>query len=145
VLRASLAEYAATGQRITTASLTLPLVEAYLAVGDTAATNEVLDTAFAFVAETGERIYEHELYRLKGECLLASATTRNRKADAITFFERAIAIAAEQMALLFELRAATSLCRAQKSARERLTRLVDRFGAQDDCADLRAAQALLRS
>jgi hypothetical protein len=48
-----------------------------------------------------------------------------------------------QKALLSELRAATSLCRVQKSARDRLARLVERFDAADDCADLRAASQLL--
>ncbi len=143
-LRSGLVEYVSTGQRIGTTSYSLPLVEGYLAIGNGAAANEVLDTALAFMAETGERIYEHEIYRLKGECLLAGSATRSEKADATKYFERAIAIAADQKALLFELRAATSLGRIQKSARERLTPLLNRFGPQDDCADVHAARALLR-
>ena len=48
--------------------------------------------------------------------------------------------------MLFELRATTSLCRLDgKSARARLAHLVDRFGAENDCADLRAARVLLGS
>ena len=80
---------------------------------------------------------------VKGECLLAGAATRGRTADATACFERALAIAAERKSLLFELRAATSLCRVRKSGRERLTRLVDRFDADSDCADLRTARLLL--
>ncbi len=141
VVRDGLAEYATTGQRISTTSYCLPLIEAHLARGDWAAANQVLDTAFAFVAETGERIYEHELYRLKGECALVA---NGRHAVAVQHFERAIAIAAANKALLFELRAATSLCRVEpSSARARLAGLVERFSPEDDCADLRAAQALL--
>jgi len=143
-MRDAFAEYGTTGQRISTTAYGLPLAQAHLASGDLAGANQVLDASLAFVAETGERLYEHELYRLKGECRLASAATHREKRDAIEYFERAIAIAAEQEALLFELRAATSLCRVQpKSARERLARLVDRFAAEDICADLRAARALL--
>jgi hypothetical protein len=61
------------------------------------------------------------------------------------YFERALAIAADRKALLFELRAATSLYRLRKSARERLANVVDRFAVEEDCADLRAARALLGS
>jgi hypothetical protein len=47
-------------------------------------------------------------------------------------------------ALLYELRAAASLCRiGGRDARERLARLVARFGSDVDCADRRAARALL--
>ena len=86
----------------------------------------MLDAALAFAAETGERVDEHELHRLQGECLLADAATRRRKARAAERFERALAIAAARKALLFELRAATSLLRLRgKAARERVARLVD--------------------
>jgi tetratricopeptide (TPR) repeat protein len=142
-LREAFQEYATTGQRIGTTSFSLLLAGAHLASGDVAGAHAAVDTALAFAAETGERLYEHELHRLKGECLLAGGTSR-RKTDATEHFERALAIAGERNALLFELRAATSLCRVRTSAREQLARLVDRFGPEDDCADLRAARALLR-
>jgi len=143
-LRGAFNEYAATGQRISTTFFSMLLAEAHLASGEVADANEVIDAALAFAAETGQRVYEHELYRLKGECLLVSAATRGQKAEATACFERALAIAADRKALLFELRAATSLCRVDgKPARERLTRLVDRFEGEDDCADLRAARAAL--
>jgi DNA-binding winged helix-turn-helix (wHTH) protein len=137
-------EYAATGQRISTTAFSSLLAEAHLASGDAAAATAVVDAALAFAAETGERLYEQELYRLKGECLLSSAATRGQETDAAKYFERALTTAAERKILLYELRAATSLFRTQgRSARERLARLVDRFGAENDCADLRAARALL--
>ena len=142
-LRGAFQEYGASGQRISTTSFSALLASANLAGGDVAGANQVLDAAFSFAAETGERINEPELYRLQGECLLAGAATRGQKAAATECFERALALATDRKALLFELRAATSLCRVRKSARERLARLVDRFAAEDDCADLRAASALL--
>jgi hypothetical protein len=43
---------------------------------------------------------------------------------------------------VYELRAVTSPCRIEP-ARERLAHLVERFAPGDDCADLRAARALL--
>jgi predicted ATPase len=142
-LRGAFNEYATTGQRISTTAFSLLLAEAYLVSGDVAGANEVVGAALAFTAETGERVCESELYRLRGECLLANATTRGPKTDATVYFERALALAAERNALLFELRAATSLCRVRKPARERLARLVDRFDADNDCADLQTARALL--
>jgi hypothetical protein len=82
--------------------------------------------------------------RLRGECLLASAATRGQEERATEHFERAIAIAAERKALLFELRAATSLLRLRgKAVREHVARLVERFDAANDCADARIARSLL--
>ena len=80
----------------------------------------------------------------------ARATTsrgsRQARSKAIDCFERAIAVAEGNKALLFELRAATSLYGArQAGARDRLLRLVARFAPEDDCADLRAAKAALRA
>jgi predicted ATPase len=100
----------------------------------------------AFVAETGERIVEPELHRLKGECLLAEAAPRSQRADAIACFERAMALATGQKTLLLELRAATSLYRVRpKATRERLMHLVGCFDPEDDCVDLRTVAALLGS
>ena len=103
----------------------------------------MLDRAFDFVAKTGERHYEPELHRLKGECALASAHAGG-KAEAARHFERAITLAADASALLYELRATASLCRISgRPARDRLALLLARFGPDDDCADVRAARALL--
>lgn len=108
--------------------------------------SELLDRVLAFIAETGERIVEPEIHRLKGECLLAGATARGRNTDAIACFEHAIALAEAQKALLFELRAATSLYRVRpKATRARLVRLIGRFAPEDDCADVNAVTALLGS
>lgn len=136
----------ASGQRTSTTTWQAILAGAHLACGDVASANEVLDAAFAFAAKTDERIVEHELHRLRGECLLASATTRGEKARAAEHIERAIALAAERKTLLFELRAATSLLRLRgKAVRERVARLVARFDAENDCVDARIARALLAS
>jgi hypothetical protein len=104
----------------------------------------MLDAAFAFVEETGERIAEHELHRLRGKCLVVGATTRGQNERAAGQFERRIAIPAERKALLFELRAAMSLLRMRgNAARERVARLVERFDAENDCAAARVARSLL--
>jgi len=143
-LRDAFREYGATGQRIGASTFSALLAEAHLASGDANGANRVLHDALALAAVTGERVTEPELYRLQGECQLALAATRAQKGDAAASFERALAIAAERNARLFELRAATSLLRLRgKAERERVARLVERFAAEDDCADLQAARALL--
>jgi DNA-binding winged helix-turn-helix (wHTH) protein len=137
-LRDVFGEHAATGSRIAATTFSVLLAEAHLKNGDVATAEQVVNAARALVAETGGRAYEAELHRVHGECL------RSRKSEAAACFEQALAIAAQQGALLFELRAATSLFRLRgRAARERLVQLVDRFQTEDDCADLRAARALL--
>lgn len=144
VLRDAFHEYGATGQRMGASMFAALLAEAHLANDDPQGADQVVHDALALADVTGERVTEPELYRLRGECQLALAATRAQKADAAASFERALAIAAQRNARRFELRAATSLLRLRgKVERERVTRLVERFAAEDDCADLQAARALL--
>ena len=142
VMRAAASDYAASGQGATFFSTLL--ADAMIACGQADPASEVVDDALAVGARTGQRWYEHELHRLRGECALADASRHGRD-EAARHFERALEIAAARGARLFELRAATSLCSVKESARERLARLLGRFDADDDCADLRAAHALLAS
>jgi DNA-binding winged helix-turn-helix (wHTH) protein/tetratricopeptide (TPR) repeat protein len=142
--RDAFGESRATESRITATTFSVLLAEAYLRNGDVAAAEQVVNAARALVAETGGRAYEAELHRVQGECLRSHAATRSQKDEAATCFERALTIATRDGAALFELRAATSLFRLRgRAARERLVQLVDRFETRDDCADLRAARALL--
>lgn len=141
---AGYAAFLASGERTSTTAWQVILVEAHLACGDVASAHEVLDAAFAFVAQTGERLLEHELHRLRGECLLADGTLRDGAQRATEQFERAVALAAGSGALLFELRAATSLLRlGAEPARARVSGLLERFDAANECTDTRRARALL--
>ena len=70
---------------------------------------ELLDTALAKVGETGERWFEAELHRLKGEAL--EGTTISNTAAAEACFLRAIRISHDQGAHLWQSRAVTSLAR----------------------------------
>lgn len=144
VLLAGCAEFIASGERTSTAWQAI-LTEAHLACGDVASANDVLDASFAFVEEAGERLLEHELHRLSGECLLADAALPGGTTRAAEQFAHAVAIAADRNALLFELRAATSLLRLDgcKAARMRVARVLERFDAANDCTDARAARRLL--
>jgi hypothetical protein len=71
-----------------------------------------------FTGRTGEREYQAELHRLEGELLLESKgvklTGRQRRpAIAEDCFLKAIAVAREQGAKLFELRSMVSLARSR--------------------------------
>jgi len=69
----------------------------------------VLAEALTLVDKTGERWCESELYRLKGALLLQQNSAN--QAEAETCFHHALAIAHNQQAKSFELRAAMSLAR----------------------------------
>lgn len=141
-VRSAFREYGTSGQRISTTSFSVMVAEAHLANGDAASAMQVLRAALAFAAQTGECLHEPELHRLQGESLLQLQATPQQTADARACFERALAIAAERECLLFELRAAYSLCRiGGRSARDRLARVLNRFGADEDNTDLRTARA----
>jgi len=113
---------------------------------------EAMDT----VDKTGERWYEAELYRIKGELLLVREG-KNQKAkgkneavwEAETCFSKAIDIARRQSAKSLELRAVTSLsrlCQKQgkiEEARQMLAEIYGWFTEGFDTADLIEAKALL--
>ena len=67
----------------------------------------LLDEAMTMVSNTGERYYEAELYRLKGELLLM----KDKRADAEGCFKRSLEISASQKAKSLQLRTEMSLAR----------------------------------
>ena len=95
----------------------------------------------------GEGYYEAELYRLKGELLLAQSTADEQQAEAC--FQDALRIARGQSAKSLELRAAMSLCRLWQrqsktaEARQLLGEIYGWFTEGFDTADLKQAKALL--
>jgi DNA-binding winged helix-turn-helix (wHTH) protein/tetratricopeptide (TPR) repeat protein len=117
------------------------------ALGDQAL--RLLDEALTLVESTGERSYEAELYRLKGERLLARAPDGVSLEAAEVCFEQALAIARRQQAPSFELRAAISLARLYRDhgkpaqARELIAPIYQRFDQGFDTLDLREARSLL--
>ena len=123
--------------------------EAYRQGGQVEAGLPMLAEAFAHLNNTGERYYEAELHRLKGECLLAQTDERCQEREAEECFQRALAIARRQQAKSLELRAAMSLARLwqqqgqRTEARALLAPLYGWFTEGFDTADLREAKALL--
>ena len=141
-------------RRATGAALARPyflslLVEAQGAMGQPEAGLTVLAEALTHTDTTGERWYEAELYRLKGELLLQQNS--DNQAEAETCFHKAIAIAQSQQAKSWELRAAMSLARLwqqqgkQAEAHELLAPIYGWFTEGFDTADLQEAKALLEA
>jgi class 3 adenylate cyclase/tetratricopeptide (TPR) repeat protein len=113
----------------------------------------------------GERYYEAELYRLKGELTLKQSGVRSpesavtnpqyptpspqAEAEAETCFQKAIEIARRQSAKSLELRAVMSLSRLwqqqgkKDEARQLLAEIYGWFTEGFDTADLKEAKALL--
>ena len=104
--------------------------------------------ALALVERTGERCYEAEIWRIKGELLLKAAAS-NAQAEAESCYNRAIEIARQQSAKSWELRAAKSLARLWQQqgkiaeARQMLAEIYGWFTESFDTADLQEAKALL--
>jgi predicted ATPase len=85
------------------------LADVHGTLGEPEAGLTVLTEALALVDTTGERWCEAEIYRLKGELLLQQSSDNQAEAEAC--FHHAIAIAQNQQAKSWELRATTSLAR----------------------------------
>jgi predicted ATPase len=112
----------------------------------------VLGEAIEMCTRRGERVYEAELYRLKGEMTLQSCgghPTSAVEREAESCFEKAIEIARAQSAKSLELRAATSLARLWQQegrdveGRELLAPVYEWFTEGFDTKDLKDAKALL--
>jgi predicted ATPase len=115
--------------------------------GRTEAAQSTIAQAIAFAEESGERWWAADLYRLKGELLLAQSRANCAEAEAC--FHRALEVARSQSAKAFELRAATSLARlwAEQGklaqASDLLAPVYGWFTEGFDTADLKGAKALL--
>jgi predicted ATPase len=122
------------------------LTRAYTRAGRLNDGLQVLDQAVARVEQSGERFYEAELFRLKGELLQSS----NADAAGIkACLYKAIEVARSQSAKSLELRAVMSLGRLlakqgqRQEARVMLADIYGRFSEGFDAADLMDAKTLL--
>src|SRR4030067_2106602 len=100
-LRQALDLYQATGVRFTLTDLLGSLAEASGMAGDVEKGLEFMSQALAEVERGGERYYEAELYRLKGELLIRKAERDGLTAlekEAEDCFEESLAVARRQMA-----------------------------------------------
>jgi predicted ATPase len=104
-----------------------------------------LDDAEQIVEKTGERWFEAELYRHKGQLLLRQGHSE----AAEELYRKALSIAREQEAKLWELRAAMSLARLRRDqgrpaeGRDVLAPIYAWFTEGFGTPDLKEAKALL--
>jgi predicted ATPase len=139
------------------------LAEAYRTAGQPEEGLTVLAEALTVVEKTGERLWEAELYRLKGELLQAQEIGRQKSKgksqkselpstqEAEASFLKAIDVACKQQAKSLELRASTSLARLWQQqgksheAHTLLTEVYNWFTEGLDTKDLQEAKVLLET
>ncbi len=137
----------ATGAELVRPYFLALLAEAYGTMEQPAAGLTVLAEALTLVDTTGERWYASACYRLKGALLLQQSSSNQTEAESC--FHHAIALAQNQQAKCWELRAATSLARLwqqqgkRQEARDLLAPVYGWFTEGFDTADLQEAKALL--
>jgi predicted ATPase len=136
----------------TGATLFLPfflphLARAHAQLGQFEEAGRCIGEAMTAVETTKEKWCEAEVYRVAGEIALKSPVPEVAKAQ--MYFERALAVARQQQAKSWELRAAMSMARLWRDqgkvqqARELLAPVYGWFTQGFDTLDLKEASALL--
>jgi predicted ATPase len=147
LIREGLAAAEAAGSRLSKPFHLALLAEALALAGKIEEGLATLDEALADAAVSGEKGYNAEIHRLRGE--LTGRLPYPGPAKVEESFRTALAIAREQGTRGYELRAATSLARLWRDqgrrteARELLAPLYDWFTEGFDTPDLKDAKALL--
>jgi len=129
-----------------------PLYSAHLSythakLGQFEEASRCIDEAMGTIETTKEKWFEAEMCRIAGEIALLSPQLGVASAE--THFERALAIARQQQAKSWELRAAMSMARLwrdqgkREEARELLAPVYGWFTEGFDTLDLKDAKALL--
>jgi predicted ATPase/DNA-binding SARP family transcriptional activator/predicted negative regulator of RcsB-dependent stress response len=112
---------------------------------------DVIEQALTLMEKTGERHFEAELLRYKGELLLMQADGNEAETEAEDCLHQALGVARRQDARSWELRATISLCHLwqhrgeQKAARQALAEIYGWFNEGFDTRDLHKARALLEA
>ena len=151
-IRQGIAAFLANGAAMMHPHFLCLLAEALDAGAQVAEGLDVLARALSIVEETGERYYESELHRLRGELLLKQNDRVDRTDEAQTCFQNAMTVARRQQARSLELRASVSAARlAQRqdqgihklaNARSILEPICGLFTEGFETADWRAAKTL---
>src|SRR5262249_26493374 len=144
-LRSGSAAYLATGAALWMPHNTALLARAYEIAGQIDEPLALLDDALQIIERTGERWFAAELNRHKGELLLRQGNSE----AAEELYCKALSVAKEQEAKLWELRAAVSLARLRRDqgrraeARNLLAPVYGWFTEGFNMPDLKEAKALL--
>ncbi|MBI3799485.1 MAG: hypothetical protein HY268_21270 [Deltaproteobacteria bacterium] len=158
------ATYEATGAGLSRPYYLASLAEVSDKAGQTGKGLTLLAEALAIVEQNGERMWEAEVYRLKGELSLQSEVRSprsevtnpqplipNPQTEAEACVHKAIEIAQRQQAKSLELRVVMSLSRLwqqqgkKKEAHTLLAEIYDWFTEGFDTKDLQEAKALLEA
>ena len=145
LLRSGLATYRAAGAELWMSHWLALLARACEIAGQVDEAVTRLDDALQMVERTGERWVAAELHRHKGELLLRQGHSET----AGELYRKALSIAEEQEAKLWELRAAASLARLRRDqgrraeARDLLAPIYGWFTEGFDTPDLKDAKALI--
>ena len=135
------------GATIRVPEYTSHLASAYADIGHFDDAWRCIGDAMTALEKANERWFEAEVHRLAGEIALKSPQPDTAKAQ--SYFERALAVARQQQAKSWELRAAMSLARLWRDqgkvqqARELLAPVYGWFTEGFDTRDLKDAKALL--
>jgi predicted ATPase len=123
------------------------LAKAYAELGQFVDAWRCVGEATRAVEATKERMFEPEVYRIAGEVALKSPEPDVAKAQA--YFERALAVARQQQAKSWEVRAAMSMARLWRNQGKRdealnlLAPVYNWFTEGFDSLDLKEAKTLL--
>jgi predicted ATPase len=143
----ALAAHRSTGANFQSSFNLSRLADAHAQAGRFTRAVELADQAVAEVARTGERWWEAEAQRSRGEILLRASPSRHREAERC--FIKALACARRQSAKLWELHAAQSLAGLwlaqgrNEDARELLAQVYATFSDGFETANLKLAKATL--
>lgn len=146
-IRESLSAYEAAGIELWGPFWRGLLAEAYAKGGRLAEALAVLTEAVFLVRKNGERWWEPELFRLKGNYILAISPERRNEVESA--YRQALHIARRQVSRSLELRTAMSLARFLKQegkreeAHQTLVEVYNSFNEGLDTADLKDAKTLL--
>ena len=145
-MRQALDGWRASGAKLVVPYFLLLLTEAYAVFGQTEAGLTTVDEALSAAHNSGERWFEAEMYRLRGELLLKQ---ERAETEIEACFNQALDVASQQKAKSLELRIAMSLSRLrqrqgrQAEALQMLTAVYNWFTEGFDTPDLRDARVLL--
>jgi predicted ATPase len=138
--------YQMTGMETGLTTMFCMLADAYLTARKTEEGLQAVAQGLAVVEKNKERVFAAELWRLQGELLFQAKAD---SAEVESGYQQAIAIAQQQSAKSWELRATASLARLWQQqgkpadARQMLADIYDWFTEGFDTADLQDAKALL--
>ncbi len=139
----------ATGTGLYTPYWLAQLAEAHALSGELEAAQAAIEEAIALEEKGEERVTLADLYRLKGDLLLKLPADKMTTEEAETCFQKALDIARQQSAKLWELRAAIGLARLWKSqkkseqAKALLKACYEKFSEGLNTVDLKVARELL--